>query len=83
MTIAEAPNQQEIIIGGYSSKVDETNPLFIKAKETLFKEYSFLSGFEIKKIEEQIVSGMNYIFTIVDSKTNDQYVARVYVTLSK
>jgi hypothetical protein len=26
---------------------------------------------------------MNYIFTIADLKTNDQYLARVYVTLSK
>lgn len=26
---------------------------------------------------------MNYFFTIVDSKTNDQYVARVYVNLSQ
>ncbi len=26
---------------------------------------------------------MNYVFIIVDSKTNDQYVARVYVNLSQ
>jgi hypothetical protein len=26
---------------------------------------------------------MNYVFTIVDSKSNDQYVARVYVNLSQ
>jgi hypothetical protein len=69
--------------GGFSNSVDEANPLFISAKSALYKEYGFLSGFEIKKIEGQIVSGMNYVFTIVDSKTNDQYVARVYVNLSQ
>jgi len=26
---------------------------------------------------------MNYVFTIVDTKTNDEYIVRVYVTLSK
>ena len=74
---------QTTITGGYSSSVDEKNPLFIEAKSVLYKEYPFLSGYDINKIEGQIMSGMNYIFTIVDSKTSDQYVARVYVNLNK
>ena len=58
---------------------DFTSQFYIKAKSTLFSEYPFLQSMTVSKVQEQIVSGKNYLFTIVDQL--DTYVARVYVTL--
>ena len=65
--------------GGYSIATDFTSSFYIKAKSTLLSEYPFLQSLTVSKVKEQIVSGKNYLFTIVNQL--DTYVARVYVTL--
>lgn len=52
--------------GGYSITTDFTSQFYLKAKATLYSEYSFLQSMTVSKVEEQIVSGKNYLFTIVN-----------------
>lgn len=78
--VQQDPSPTGFLTGGYSITTDFTNQFYLKAKSTLYSEYSFLQSMTISKVEEQIVSGKNYLFKIVNQ--TDTYVARVYVTLS-
>jgi hypothetical protein len=73
---------QPIYVGGYSKTTNFSNTFYLTALSQLYLEYPYLKPFTIVNVEEQLVSGMNYMIYMVDPKLGDSYCAQIYVNLS-
>lgn len=69
-------------MGGYSKTTNFSSQFYLAAVNQLYLDYAYLKPFTIVNVDEQVVSGMNYMISIVDPKLGDSYSAQIYVNLS-
>lgn len=75
-------NTNSKLVGGFQLLKGNSDESVQSVLNHLFKEFTILKNSEVVKIEYQLVAGVIYQITFKDKSISDQYVCKVFYSLS-
>ena len=70
------------LVGRLQVLRDQSDESIRSVLDHLFKEFSILKNLKVVKIEYQMVAGVIYLIHFKDKSINDQYICKVFYSLS-